>query len=68
VAGKRGGGVEDVRINPLARHRVEILFGREMRCNVREVGSRLAECGEFIDRKNYRLGRLQSEMRTEYKN
>jgi len=27
-----------------------------MKRNVREVGSSLAECGEFIDRKNYRLG------------
>ncbi len=26
-----------------------------------------AECAKFIDWKNYRLGRLQSEVRTEYK-
>ena len=38
-----------------------------MRRNVREVGSSW-ECGKFIDWKSYRLGRLQSELRTEYKN
>lgn len=32
-----------------------------------KVSRRLAECAKFIDWKTYRLGRLQSEMRTEYK-
>jgi len=34
---------------------------------IQEVHPSLAECGKFIDWKKYRLGRLQSEMRTEYK-
>ena len=34
---------------------------------IQEVHPALAECGKFIDWKSYRLGRLQSEMRTEYK-
>jgi thymidylate synthase ThyX len=34
---------------------------------IQEVHPALAECGKFIDWKQYRLGRLQSEMRTEYK-
>jgi thymidylate synthase ThyX len=34
---------------------------------VQEVHPTLAGCGKFIDWKQYRLGRLQSEMRTEYK-
>jgi thymidylate synthase ThyX len=34
---------------------------------IQEVHPTLAECGKFIDWKNYRLGRLQSEMRTEFK-
>ncbi len=34
---------------------------------IREVHPALAEAGRFIDWKAYRLGRLQSEMRTEYK-
>ena len=34
---------------------------------IQEVHPTLAECGKFIDWKKYRLGRLQSEMRTEYK-
>jgi hypothetical protein len=34
---------------------------------IQEVHSPLVECGKFIDWKSYRLGRLQSEMRTEYK-
>jgi thymidylate synthase ThyX len=34
---------------------------------IQEVHPALAEAGKFIDWKSYRLGRLQSEMRTEYK-
>jgi len=34
---------------------------------IREVHPMLAEAGKFIDWQKYRLGRLQSEMRTEYK-
>lgn len=34
---------------------------------IRRVHPTLAECARFIDWKSYRLGRLQSEMRTEYK-
>ncbi len=40
---------------------------QEMWRKIQEVHPSLAECGKFIDRKSYRLGRLQSEMRTEYK-
>jgi len=35
--------------------------------NIQEIHPALAECGKFIDWKKYRLGRLQSEMRTEFK-
>ena len=34
---------------------------------IQEVHPTLAEAGKFIDWKKYRLGRLQSEMRTEFK-
>ncbi len=34
---------------------------------IQEVHPALAEAGKFIDWKAYRLGRLQSEMRTEFK-
>ena len=34
---------------------------------IQEVHPALAECGKFIDWQRYRLGRLQSEMRTEFK-
>jgi hypothetical protein len=34
---------------------------------IQEVHPALAEAGKFIDWKSYRLGRLQSEMRTEFK-
>jgi thymidylate synthase ThyX len=34
---------------------------------IQEIHPALAECGKFIDWKKYRLGRLQSEMRTEFK-
>ncbi len=40
---------------------------QEMWRKIREVHPALAECAKFIDWKGYRLGRLQSEMRTEYK-
>jgi thymidylate synthase ThyX len=40
---------------------------QEMWRKIQEVHSTLAECGKFIDSKKYRLGRLQSEMRTEFK-
>jgi thymidylate synthase ThyX len=40
---------------------------QEMWRKIQSVHPALAECGKFIDWKSYRLGRLQSEMRTEYK-
>ena len=40
---------------------------QEMWRKIAEVHPALAEVGKFIDWKSYRLGRLQSEMRTEYK-
>jgi thymidylate synthase ThyX len=40
---------------------------QEMWRRIKEVHPALAECGKFIDWKKYRLGRLQSEMRTEFK-
>jgi thymidylate synthase ThyX len=40
---------------------------QEMWRQIQEVHPTLAECGKFIDWKKYRLGRLQSEMRTEFK-
>jgi thymidylate synthase ThyX len=39
----------------------------EMWRKIQEVHSALAESGKFIDWQKYRLGRLQSEMRTEFK-
>ena len=40
---------------------------QEMWRRIAEVHPTLAECGKFIDWKKYRLGRLQSEIRTEFK-
>jgi thymidylate synthase ThyX len=40
---------------------------QEMWRRIQQVHPTLAECGKFIDWKKYRLGRLQSEMRTEFK-
>jgi thymidylate synthase ThyX len=40
---------------------------QEMWRRIQEVHPVLADCAKFIDWKTYRLGRLQSEMRTEYK-
>jgi hypothetical protein len=40
---------------------------QEMWRKIQEVHPVLAEAGKFIDRQKYRLGRLQSEMRTEFK-
>jgi thymidylate synthase ThyX len=40
---------------------------QEMWHKIQEVHPALAECGKFVDWKQYRLGRLQSEMRTEFK-
>jgi thymidylate synthase ThyX len=34
---------------------------------IQEVHPALADCGKFIDWRSYRLGRLQSELRTEFK-
>ena len=39
----------------------------EMWRRIQEVHPTLAEVGKFIDWKSYRLGRLQSEMWTEFK-
>ena len=39
----------------------------EMWRKIQEVHPALAEVGRFVDWKSYRLGRLQSEMRTEFK-
>lgn len=40
---------------------------QEMWCKIQEVHPTLAESGKFMDWQRYRLGRLQSEMRTEFK-
>jgi hypothetical protein len=40
---------------------------QEMWRKIKEVHPALAEAGKFIDWQKYRLGRLQSEMRTEFK-
>src|SRR5262245_8758533 len=40
---------------------------QEMWRKIGSVHPTLAQCAQFIDWKTYRLGRLQSEMRTEYK-
>jgi thymidylate synthase ThyX len=40
---------------------------QEMWRKIQSVHPTLAECGKFVDWRKYRLGRLQSEMRTEYK-
>jgi len=40
---------------------------QEMWRHIQEVHPTLAESGKFIDWEKYRLGRLQSEMRTEFK-
>ena len=42
-------------------------IAQEMWRKIQEVHQALAEVGRFIDWKSYRLGRLQSEMRTEFK-
>jgi thymidylate synthase ThyX len=42
-------------------------IAQEMWRKIQEVHPALAEVGRFIDWKSYRLGRLQSEMRTEFK-
>ena len=43
------------------------LICQEIWRKIQEVHPALAECGKFVDWKSYRLGRLQAEMRTEYK-
>ncbi|HEY2990724.1 MAG TPA: FAD-dependent thymidylate synthase [Candidatus Binatia bacterium] len=43
------------------------LIVQEMWRKIQEVHPTLAQCAKFIDWKTYRLGRLQSEMRSEYK-
>jgi thymidylate synthase ThyX len=43
------------------------LIVQEMWRKIEEVHPTLAQCARFIDWQTYRLGRLQSEMRTEYK-
>jgi thymidylate synthase ThyX len=42
-------------------------IAQEMWRKIQEVHPTLAQVGRFIDWKSYRLGRLQSEMRTEFK-
>jgi hypothetical protein len=42
-------------------------IAQEIWRKIQEVHPALAEVGRFIDWKSYRLGRLQSEMRTEFK-
>jgi hypothetical protein len=49
------------------RHHVEILIGQDIWRKIQEVHPTLAGCGRFIDWKSYRLGPLQSELRTKYK-
>jgi thymidylate synthase ThyX len=43
------------------------IIAQEMWRKIQEVHPALAEAGKFIDWQKYRLGRLQSEMRTEFK-
>ena len=40
---------------------------QEMWRKIQEVHPTLADCGKFIDWNSYKLGRLQSELRTEFK-
>ena len=42
-------------------------IAQEIWRKIQEAHPTLAEVGKFIDWKSYRLGRLQSEMRTQYK-
>jgi thymidylate synthase ThyX len=42
-------------------------IAQEIWRKIQEVHPNLAQAGRFIDWKSYRLGRLQSEMRSEYK-
>ena len=42
-------------------------IGQEPWRKIQSVHPALAESGNFIDWRNYRLGRLQSEMRSEFK-
>ena len=42
-------------------------IAQEIWRRIQEVHPTLAEVGKFIDWKSYRLGRLKSEMRTEFK-
>ncbi len=42
-------------------------IAQQMWRKIQQVHPALAECGKFIDWKSYRLGRLQAEVRTEYK-
>jgi hypothetical protein len=42
-------------------------IAHEMWRRIHEVHPTLSEVGKFIDWKSYPLGRLQSEMRSEYK-
>jgi thymidylate synthase ThyX len=42
-------------------------IAQEMWRKIQEIHPVLVEVGKFIDWKSYRLGRLQSEMRTEFK-
>jgi hypothetical protein len=48
-------------------HPDDRLICREMWRKMQEVHPALAEYGKFIDWNSYKLGRLQSEMRTEFK-
>ena len=48
--------------HPDYRHIVQLMWKE-----IQRVHPVLAQYGKFIDWKNYRLGRLQSEMRSEYK-
>ena len=43
------------------------IIAQEMWRKIKEVHPSLAQCAKFIDWKTYHLGRLQSEMRSEYK-
>ena len=48
------------------RHHVEILIGQDIWRKIQEVQP-TPDGWRFIDWKSYRMGRLQSEMRSEYK-
>jgi len=55
-------------LRPMPQDHPDYRFiAQEIWRKIQKVNPTLAEVGQFIDWKSYWLGRLQSEMRTEYK-